>query len=35
MGNSVKKRVMAGLCILALAVGVIFGKQCATGLYQE
>ena len=27
MGNSVKKRVMAGLCILALAVGVFLGNS--------
>lgn len=27
MGNSVKKRLMAGLCILALAVGVFFGNS--------
>ena len=25
MGNSVKKRLTAGLCILALVVGVFFG----------
>ena len=27
MGNSVKKRLMAGLCILALAVGVFLGNS--------
>ena len=27
MGNSVKKRLMAGLCILALAVGAFFGNS--------
>lgn len=27
MGNSVKKRLTAGLCILALVVGVFFGNS--------